>query len=1091
MANYLSEDNIEQADIQFFELQLGYEHINCYNDDRLLGRNSKKDVVSQKRLLKALKKLNPDIADEKLNFAIESLTTVPLSGNPLKANKDFYYLIRNGTKVKQENEDGKEETKTIKIIDFKQAENNEFLLVSQLWIEYQKYENRFRRPDLLIYVNGLPLVFIELKNAKENVKKGYDKNLTDYKRDIPQLFWYNLMCAISNGSETRVGSFSAGWEHFFSWIKIESEKEKNTLEGIRRKSLNQDKKISLQLFSEGLCKKDRLLDYFENFVLYSHINETPKHKIIAKNHQYHGVNNALEAFKNRDNNKGKLGVFWHTQGSGKSYSMIFFARKIRHKIIGNFSFLIITDRNDLNKQIWRNFHETETISEKDDYVPGTRKKLKTFLASNRAYVFSLIQGFGTKKGIQYKTISERKDWIVIIDEAHRTQYKALAENMHIALPNAQYIAFTGTPLLQNELTKTWFGEYISQYNFQQSIEDGATVPLYYNKRVPEVILENEDLDEEISEIFAEAEFDEEQAEKLEREYASMLEVVKREERLKEIAADIVKHFPHRLNALDEERNKVPHKAMVISVDKYTALKMHDLTKDEIKKRLRELNKLIAHEKVLQKKIRLQQEKEFLKETEMAVVVSEEAGEKEKFAKLNLDIEKHRNLFISDPETGKNVEDYFKDPTHKLRIVFVCSMWLTGFDAPAVSTLYLDKPMQNHTLMQTIARANRVFPGKQNGLVIDYFGVFRKLKKAFAAYAHATDEAGNPKEELPPPVKIFDELLKLLKEALSKTDQWCKKIEIDIQQILNKGEQPFKQIALFDDFADIILQNDDRKRNFKLHINTITSLYDSAKPEIYSFPEMKLKKEVFEFLHSIVSRTNTPATTNDVRKKIDEVLDTSIMSTDSLAKESIPEYKIKNYSEIDLSKLDIEKLKNDFKKKKHKNIEFADLREFMDIKLKQMLARNKTRTNFLERFKELIEEYNSGSKTIEETYEAAAELVKELSEEENRAAREGMSEEELELFDLLKKDTLTKKQKVKVKNAAKELIQFMEKGKKEVLKKDWYKYRQTKLQAKQAIENILDANLPKEPVYDNKLFADKANIIFNHILTKSSEIESVA
>ncbi|MEA3452705.1 MAG: HsdR family type I site-specific deoxyribonuclease [Bacteroidota bacterium] len=940
-------------------------------------------------------------------------------------------------------------------------------------------------------------MLIELKNAKEDLIKGFNDNITNYKRDIPQLFWYNLFCVVSNGSQTRVGSVSAEWEHYFTWLQL-SEKapfqgvgghgQRNTIKSIEEKSKTENRKISLELFAEGLCNKDSLLDYFENFVLFSHKGETPVNKIIAKNHQYHGVNNSVEAYRNREGNQGKLGIFWHTQGSGKSYSMIFFSRKLERKLTGNFSFLIITDRTDLNAQIWRNFHETETINEKDDFVPKTRKRLKEFLTSNRAFVFSLIHGFGTKKGIQYKKISDRNDWIVIIDEAHRTQYKTLAENMRIALPNAQYIAFTGTPLLENEMTAKWFGEYVSQYNFAQSIEDGATVPIFYNKRVPEVIVSNEELEEEMTEIFEEEDLTPEQQEKLEKEYGTLLEVVKREDRLHEIAKDIVKHFPHRLNARDKEGNPVPHKAMVISIDKFTALKMHDMVEEEIKNSLKEINSKISKAPDEREKYNLKKQKQFLKETKLAVVISEEAGENEKFAKYNLNIRKHRKLFISDPDTGNNIEDYFKNPTNKIRIVFVCSMWLTGFDAPSVSTLYLDKPMQNHTLMQAIARANRVFPGKTNGLVIDYFGVFRNLKKVLAQYAHAAGEVKNNDKYK---IKKIEDLIKLLEQALEESENWCKTINININDITDSGEKAFKEIALFDDFAEIILTNDDRKKKYKLFVNTITSLYDSAKPEVYSYPEIKLKKEVFEYLRDMVNRVNTDSSIENAKKKIDDLLDISVQSTGSLVEEPKAEYKIKNYSKIDLSKLDIEKLKEEFKKKKHKNTEFTDLREFMEIKLRQMIRENKTRVSFMERFKQIIEKYNSGSKTIEETYEAATDLLNNLSEEEDRAAQEGMTQEELELFDMLKKEKLTKEQKKNVKLAAKKLIELMKEGKEKVFKKDWEKYRQTRIIVKQAVEKVLDENMPKAPVYNNELFEEKTTTIFNHFLTKANDFEEVA
>jgi len=357
---FLNESHIEEADIQFFELQLAYEHINAW-EKKLIGRERLKDVVLKDRLKTNLTKLNPNIPEESINHAVYELCKSRATLLPVMANKEIYNLIKAGVAVTFKNKEGREENDYVKVLDFENPDNNEFLVVSQLSIEYLQTENITRRPDLLLYVNGLPLVMLELKNATEKVKSGYDINLRRYKRDIPQLFWYNMFVGISNGIQTRVGAFNAPWEHFFSWVKLKDTtvlQNQQTLKEVETKSEFTDKRLSLQIFGEGLCKKDKLLDYFENFVLY-HKNKV---KIIAKNHQFLGVNNALKSLKNKDGNQGKLGVFWHTQGSGKSYSMIFFSLKIQRKIEGNWSFLIITDRKDLDDQIYRNFKETGAIT---------------------------------------------------------------------------------------------------------------------------------------------------------------------------------------------------------------------------------------------------------------------------------------------------------------------------------------------------------------------------------------------------------------------------------------------------------------------------------------------------------------------------------------------------------------------------------------------------------------------------------------------------------------------------------------------------------------------------------------------------------
>lgn len=1080
---FLNESHIEEADIQFFELILGYAHKDAW-EKKLIGRDSLKDVVLKEDLRIALIRLNNTLPKECIEFAIDELSKSRVSLTPVIANKEVYQLIKNGVPVSYQNNEGREENGYVKVLDFEDEENNDFLVVSQLSIEYLQIENITRRPDLLLYVNGLPLVMIELKNATEKVKGGYDTNLRRYKRDIPQLFWYNMFVCISNGIQTRVGSFNAPWEHFFSWVKLKDTAISNTQksrEEVEKEAEIKENRLSLKLFGEGLCTKSNLLDYFENFVLY-HKNKV---KIIAKNHQYLGVNNAIESLLHKEDSKGKLGVFWHTQGSGKSYSMIFFSQKIERKVPGNWSFLIVTDRTDLDSQIYRNFQDTEVVLETKEqkenyYRPRSRNKLREYLESNRSYVFSLIHKFGIEKGKTYPKLTDRDDWIVIVDEAHRSQYKGYGENMHIALPNAQYIAFTGTPLLRSELTKDWFGPYVSEYNFAQSIEDGATVPLYYKKSVPRVEQINEDLVGEAAEILENENLTEEQKKKLDREYSTLLQVVRREDRLQEIAKHIVQHYPYRLDVLNDEKERKPMKAMVVCIDKFTAVRMYEFVQLAQKEEIKDLRKKIAREQDSEIKERYKQAIAFMEETKMSAVVSQEGSDKEEkevFEKEGLNITPHRKLMDYPDEDGRNIEDYFKDPNSQYRIVFVTAMWLTGFDAPAVSTLYLDKPLQNHTLMQTIARANRVFEGKKNGLVVDYFGVFRNLKKALADYAEGTKGKSATDDEDEFPVKEFEDLLALLEQAIVETKIYCKGLGVDIDAILDLGERGFKEVELFQEYANIILEKDEYKKQLGLFVNTIVSLYDSAKPEIYGFPSIKKARDVFEYLRKVVNRhVDQDEEIERAKKNLDTLLDSSVVGKGDL-QEQTNDYIISNSKQIDLSKLDFNKLRAEFSEKKHKNIEFADLRELMEIKLKQMLAQNKTRGSFLERFEKIIEEYNSGSLSIEEAYENLMKQAENMSEEQERAAKNGMTEEQQELFDLLKKDKLTKEEEKNVKLAATDLLTIMFDAKNKILIQEWHKEKATQEMVRQEIKKILNKDLPQS--YDRTIFSEKTEIVFQH------------
>jgi type I restriction enzyme R subunit len=1081
---FLNESHIEEADINFFVKQLGYTHVNAW-EKKLMGRETLKDVVLLDRLRSSLEKLNNKLPKECIDRAVYELTKSRATLTPILANKEVYELIKKGVQVSYKNEFGREENDYVKVIDFNEKTANDFVLVSQLSIEYQETKTITRRPDLLLYINGLPLVMIELKNATEKAKVGFDKNLKDYKRDIPQLFWYNLFVCISNGIQTRVGSFNSPWDHFFSWLKLTDTAithDQLSNEEIEIESQRTGEHLSLKIFGEGLCSKENILDYFENFVLY-HKNKV---KIIAKNHQFLGVNNAILALQNKDSNKGKLGIFWHTQGSGKSYSMIFFSKKVHRKVKGNWSFLVITDRKDLDGQIYRNFLETETIVETKDqkenyFRPKDKENLREYLQSNRAYVFTLIFKFGIESGKTYPQLTDRKDWIVIVDEAHRTQYKSLAENMRIALPNAQFIAFTGTPLLKSELTKDWFGSYISEYNFAQSIEDGATVPIFYKKSVPQVEQINPDLVGEAAEILENENLSEEQKSKLDKEFSTLLNVVRRDDRLEEIAKHIVKHFPYRLDVEDDEGRKRPMKAMVVSVDKFTAVKMYDKVQYHLKEEIKELRKKIKIETNLELKKRYEKAIAFMTETKMAVVISQEGSDKEEekvFSDAGLDIRPHRQLLDSPDDDGRNIEDYFKDPNNTYRIVFVTAMWMTGFDAPSVSTLYLDKPLQNHTLMQTIARTNRVIEGKKNGLVIDYFGVFRNLKIALAAYAEGTKGRKPEDEATEYPAKEFEELLALLDQAIIEAKLFCKELGADIDKILSLGERGFKEIELFQEYANIILAKDEYRKQLGLFVNTIVSLYDSAKPEVYDSPIVKKNRDVLQYLRDVVDRNvDQDEAVERAKKKIEVLLDNSVVGKGDLH-ETRADYIIDSSKQIDLSKLNFELLRSQLPKKKHKNIQFADLRELMEVKLRQMMSQNKTRGSFLVNFQKIIDDYNSGSLSIEAAYEELLKQAEALSEEQERATKNEMTEAEQELFDLLKKDKLTKEEEKSVRLAAKSLLDKLYDAKNKILIQEWHKEKATQEKVKREIQLLLYDLLP-ETSYDRLVFSQKVDVAFQH------------
>jgi len=449
MPNFISEDQIEQALVQKLQHLHGFDALDCYTENAEdlndgSGRANKRDVILVERVREAAIRLNPGIPSAAIEDALDKLLDRRQAMTLIAANREIYGLLRDGIPVEFDNAQGVRQQELVRLLDFNTPDNNRYLAVTQLWI---KGERGFRRPDVLLYVNGIPLVFIELKNSNVKLRNAYDDNLTNYKAEIPQLFLTNAFCVLSNAIETKVGSITAEWEHFFNWLRADDEKQKIDRKAIREQG------ISLEGVIVGLLPKQRLLDYVENFILYYKDSS----KIIAQNHQFIGVNRAYAAFLKREELAGKLGVFWHTQGSGKSFSMIFYARKIFRKQTGNFTFVVVTDRDDLDGQIYRNFLNTRTVSEAEAAQPKNSEEMRKFLGQNKRLVFTLIQKFRWDKGREYPELSGRNDIIVIVDEAHRTQYKSLAENMRKGLPRANYLAFTGTPLLGRERkTNAWF-----------------------------------------------------------------------------------------------------------------------------------------------------------------------------------------------------------------------------------------------------------------------------------------------------------------------------------------------------------------------------------------------------------------------------------------------------------------------------------------------------------------------------------------------------------------------------------------------------------------------------------------------------------
>lgn len=1026
MNPYTEDYLVEQPAMELLQT-IGWETKNCYDEvfgkDGTLGRETASDVVLTRYLRDAIMRLNPDIDVDAVTLAVEEITKDRNSLSTVRANAEIYKLIKDGVPVTYRDEYDEEIDGIVQIIDWKNPDNNTYLMVNQLWITGSVYK---RRADIVGFINGIPLVFIELKAAHKNIENAYNDNLRDYKDTIPQIFWYNGFIILSNASQSKIGSITSTMEFFNEWKKIESEKE--------------EVKVSLEAMLYGTCNRAKVLDILENFVLFQNDNI----KIIPKNHQFLGVNNAIEAVRDIKNRDGKLGVFWHTQGSGKSFSMVFFTQKILRKIPGNWTFVIVTDRTDLDDQIYKTFSSVNAV--KEDCQADSCQGLHDLLEEDHRMVFTLIQKF------QWEDVTEpvtlRDDVIVITDEAHRSQYDTLAQNMRRALPNASFIGFTGTPLVEGDaITREVFGDYVSVYDFSAAIEDGATVPLYYENRIPELQLINEALNDDLNQVIEDAMLDEAQESKLEREFLREYHLITREERLDKISEDIVEHYMSR---------GYMGKALVVSIDKLTAVKMYFKVQSGWKKYIGKLKEQLKaadnmQAKALKIKIR------YMEETDMAVVVSSSQNEVDDFRKKGIDI-----LPIRKRMQTEQLDENFKSPEHPLRIVFVCAMWITGFDVQPLSTVYLDKPMRNHSLMQTIARANRVFEGKANGLIVDYVGVFRNLQKALSIYAKP-GQGG-----IESPVKDKEQLIKDLEEAIKQTHEFCSNIHIDLDTIVKSSAKSFEKISLMDDAVDILVSNEETQKKFMQLGNLVWRLFKAILPDHNSYQF----ESTSQLLHSLVEKIKAlapPVNIDRVVNGIEQVLDLSIDAEGYIISDDIENI-------VDLSGLDFEKMRRDFEKK-HKNIEMQKLKNKVEQVLNDMVEKNKTRADYLERFEQMIEEYNSGSKNVDIIYKNLVDFAEALSDEQKRHMQENLSEEELAMFDILIKPEmeLTDKEKQQVKKVARYLLVTL---KHEKLVLDWRKKQQARAEVLYTIEVVLDKDLPRS--YSTDLYRKKCEMVYQHV-----------
>jgi type I restriction enzyme R subunit len=1025
--------------------ELGWSVVSAWSETfgpaGTLGRDSMREVVLVHRLRDALSLLNPGVPEPVREEALEAIAKDRSVMDRVRANREVYDLLRDGYRAEWQDGSGDRQYATVRFIDFNDSDKNDWLAASQVWFAGELHR---RRTDVVLFVNGIPLVLAEFKEPSRPVKAAFDENLTDYRDTIPQLFVANGFVLLSNGSEAKVGSTYSPWEFFGDWKVIDADGTRGV--------------VALETAIRGTCTHDRLLDLIENFVAYM---ERPGGllKVVARNHQFLGVNAAIENLHRiRSAGEKRLGVFWHTQGSGKSLSMLWFTQKVLRQIPGAWTFVMVTDRTELDVQLHGEFADAGAIPAEAQVHASSAANLRELLTADHRYVFTLIHKFRLDAAAGETTmpvLSDRSDVIVITDEAHRSQYDTLALNMRRALPSAAFMGFTGTPLMEGEeLTRQQFGDYVSVYNFRDAIEDGATVPLYYENRIPELQLVNEDFADELAELLEEAELDEDAEGQLARRFGREYTLLTRPERLRSVAVDLVAHFVGR---------GFTGKAMYVGLDKAAAVRMYDYVQEAWTRHLSDLR--AQHDSLpelerpwLASRIKL------MESTDMAVVVSQSQNEIAHLERHGLDIRPHRERM-----NREDLAEKFKDSTDPLRIVFVCAMWMTGFDAPAVSTIYLDRPMRNHTLMQTIARANRVFPDKDNGLIVDYIGVFRNLEKALAIYGAANADAG-----VDSPIQGIDALVAALGESIDTVASLCASSGVDLIEL--RDASGFAHIALRDAAVEALLVDEETRTGFLAAARQARKLFKALLPDPAAATHQHTVAAIRVLAERVADVSRQPqADLDDISDAVEALLDRSV---------GAEEYVIRAAAEgsepdplIDLSKIDFDVLAAQFAGRKRS--ETDRLAALLKQRAIAAAGRNPTRYDLVERIEELIANYNAGSLNIDEYLRRLIELSQTLTAEEQRAVAEDLTEEELAIFDLLTKPepALTAEERAVVKGSAKRLLVHLH----DKLVLDWRRKSATTAEVRTTILDVLDADLPADP-YPPAVFDAKVQAVFDHVAT---------
>ena len=1024
--------------------ELGWDVQFAYNTELLgkngtFGRTSYHEILLSRYFQNALRRLNPWMTDSQLSEAQKTLENRLSTASLLQVNEEKYFLIRDGIPVTVKKPNGQPETKRAAVIDFQNPENNEFLAIKELKIHGDLYR---RRTDIVGFVNGIPLLFVELKKNTMDVQNAYEDNYTDYLDTIPQLFYYNAFLMLSNGTEAKIGTLGSKYEFFHEWKRL-AESDPGS--------------VALETMLRGICRKENFLDLLENFILYDHSGGRTA-KILARNHQYLGVNEAVKAYAGRKLNDGKLGVFWHTQGSGKSYSMVFLAQKIRRKFAGSPTFVILTDRDELNKQISDTFENCGLLGKTKaaQFIAASGDDLVQKLKGNPSFIFTLIQKFNKPDAAP---IYPDHDIIIMSDEAHRSQYGIFADNMMKLLPTAARIGFTGTPLLSSDnITARTFGGYVSIYDFKRAVEDGATVPLYYENRGEKILdLHNPEITNRILDAIENADLDVDQQDKLESEFAKEIHLLTAEPRLRSIAKDFAGHYSDLWTS---------GKAMFVCLNKVTCVRMYNFVQEYWQAEIQNLKAKIKSA-TQQEAQELERKLRWMQETEMAVVISQEQNEIQTFRKWGLDIKTHREKM-----ENRELDKEFKDSGNPLRVVFVCAMWLTGFDVKCLSCLYLDKPLKAHTLMQTIARANRVAEGKSNGLIIDYIGIVKALRKALADYTANAGGLGGAD-----PTVDKEKLIARIGDTVAKTETFLSERKIDLSLLI--AAEGFAKLSYLQDAANAVCGSMEDKKSFSTYASELKRLMKYADRDDVT-GHMRRQYEAIAAIYGMLQKKRKHTDTTDLMVEINAIIN------DYVEIEPQQPNAITAPPRFDISAIDFDLLRREFAKTRRKNLLMRDLDEAIRRQLDKMVFANPKRIDYYERYREIIQSYNGEQDraTIEKTFLDLMDLADRMSREEQRYAREGFaSDEELSLYDMLFRDDLSKNDIKKLKTAASDLLR---KIKTKISELDhWTDKQETRAVVDTLIRDVLWETLPE--CYNNDDITEYREKVYEYVFTRYKEI----